>query len=45
MRKISSNILKNNKSIKLSGDTLTLVSTEGIELIFKDPKAVVTQSK
>ena len=38
-------ILKNNKSIKLSGDTLTLVSTEGIELIFKDPKAVVTQSK
>ena len=38
-------ILKNNKSVKLSGDTLTLVSTEGIELIFKDPKAVVTQSK
>ena len=38
-------ILKNNKSIKLSGDTLTLISTEGIELIFKDPKAAVTQSK
>ena len=38
-------ILKNNKSVKLSGDTLTLISTEGIELIFKDPKAAVTQSK
>ena len=38
-------ILKNNKSIKLSGDTLTLISTEGIELVFKDPKAAVTQSK
>ena len=38
-------ILKNNKSIKLSGDTLTLISTEGIELNFKDPKAAVTQSK
>lgn len=38
-------ILKNNKSVKLSGDTLTLISTEEIELIFKDPKAAVTQSK
>ena len=38
-------ILKNNKSVKLSGDTLTLISTEGIELIFKDPKAAATQSK
>ena len=38
-------ILKNNKSIKLSGDTLTLTSTEGIELVFKDPKAAATQSK
>lgn len=38
-------ILKNNKSVKLSGNTLTLISTEGIELIFKDPKAAVTQSK
>ena len=38
-------ILKNNKSVKLSGDTLTLISTEGIELIFKDPKAAVTQTK
>ena len=38
-------ILKNNKSIKLSGDTLTLISTEGIELIFKDPKAAVVQTK
>ena len=38
-------ILKNNKSVKLSGDTLTLISTEGIELIFKDPKAAVIQSK
>ena len=38
-------ILKNNKSVKLSEDTLTLISTEGIELIFKDPKAAVTQSK
>ena len=38
-------ILKNNKSVKLSGDTLTLTSTEGIELVFKDPKAAVTQSK
>ena len=37
--------LKNNKSVKLSGDTLTLTSTEGIELVFKDPKAAVTQSK
>ena len=37
--------LKKNKSIKLSGDTLTLTSTEGVELIFKDPKAAVTQSK
>ena len=38
-------ILKNNKSVKLSGDTLTLTSTEGIELVFKDPKAAVTQTK
>ena len=38
-------ILKNNKSVKLSGDTLTLISTEGIELFFKDPKAAVIQSK
>ena len=38
-------ILKNNKSVKLSGDSLTLTSTEGIELVFKDPKAAVTQSK
>jgi len=38
-------ILKNNKSVKLSGDTLTLTSTEGIELVFKDPKAAVTQSR
>ena len=38
-------ILKNNKSVKLSGDTLTLISTEGLDLIFKDPKAAVTQSK
>ena len=37
--------LKKNKSIKLSGDTLTLTSTEGIELVFKDPKAAATQSK
>ena len=37
--------LKKNKSIKLSGDTLTLTSTEGVELIFKDPKAAVIQSK
>ena len=38
-------ILKNNKSVKLSGDTLTLTSTEEIELVFKDPKAAATQSK
>ena len=38
-------ILKNNKSVKLSGDTLTLTSTEGIEFVFKDPKAAATQSK
>ncbi|PGH20925.1 heat-shock protein HslJ [Fusobacterium polymorphum] len=31
-------LLKNNKSVKLSGDTLTLVSTEGIELVFKRTK-------
>ena len=37
--------LKKNKSIKLSEDTLTLTSTEGVELIFKDPKAAVIQSK
>ena len=28
-----------------AGDTLTLTSTEGIELVFKDPKAAATQSK
>ena len=38
-------ILKNNKSINLSGDTLTLISTEGIELIFRDSKAGITQNK
>ncbi len=38
-------LLRKNKSIKLSGDTLTLVSTEGIELVFKDPKAVNTEAK
>lgn len=31
-------LLRKNKSIKLSGDTLTLVSTEGIELVFKKTK-------
>ena len=31
-------LLRKNKSIKLSGDTLTLVSTEGIELVFKRVK-------
>ena len=31
-------LLRKNKSIKLSGDTLTLVSTEGIELVFKKVK-------
>jgi len=31
-------LLRKNKSIKLSGDTLTLVSTEGIELVFKRTK-------
>ena len=30
--------IKKNKSIKLSGDTLTLLSTEGIELVFKKTK-------
>ena len=38
-------LLRKNKSIKLSGDTLTLVSTEGIELVFRDPKAVNTEKK
>ena len=31
-------LLRKNKSIKLSGDTLTLLSTEGIELVFKRTK-------
>ena len=31
-------LLRKNKSIKLSGDTLTLLSTEGIELVFKKVK-------
>ena len=31
-------LLRKNKSIKLSGDTLTLQSTEGIELVFKKVK-------
>lgn len=38
-------LLKNNKSVKLSGGTLTLISNEGIELVFKDPKAVDTEAK
>ena len=38
-------LLKNNKSVKLSGGTLTLISNEGIELVFKDPKAVNTEAK
>lgn len=38
-------LLKNNKSVKLSGGTLTLISNEGIELIFKDSKAVNTETK
>ena len=38
-------LLKNNKSVKLSGGTLTLISNEGIELVFKDPKAVNTGAK
>lgn len=38
-------ILKNNKSINLSGNTLTLISTEGIELIFKDSKGTSTEGK
>ena len=38
-------LLKNNKSVKLSGGTLTLISNEGIELVFKDPKAVNTTTK
>lgn len=37
--------LRNNKSVKLSGDTLTLISDEGVELNFKDPKATSTMSK
>ena len=36
-------LLKKNKSVKLSGGTLTLISTEGIELVFRDPKAVNTE--
>ena len=36
-------LLRKNKSIKLSGDTLTLISTEGIELVFKKKeKTIVT---
>ena len=31
-------LLRKNKSIKLLGDTLTLLSTEGIELVFKKVK-------
>ena len=38
-------LLKKNKSVKLSGGTLTLISNEGIELVFKDPKAVNTEAK
>ena len=38
-------LLRKNKSIKLSGGTLTLISTEGIELVFRDPKAVNTEKK
>ena len=38
-------LLKKNKSVKLSGGTLTLISTEGIELIFKDPKTINTETK
>jgi len=38
-------LLKNNKSVKLSGGTLTLISNEGIELVFKDPKAVNIEAK
>ena len=38
-------LLKNNKSVKLSGGTLTLISNEGIELVFKDQKAVNTEAK
>ena len=38
-------LLKNNKSVKLSGATLTLISNEGIELVFKDPKVVNKETK
>ena len=38
-------LLKNNKSVKLSGGTLTLISNEGIELVFKDQKAINTEAK
>ena len=38
-------LLKKNKSVKLSGGTLTLISNEGIELVFKDPKAVNIEAK
>lgn len=38
-------LLKNNKSVKLSGGALTLISNEGIELVFKDPKAVNIEAK
>ena len=38
-------LLKKNKSVKLSGGTITLISNEGIELVFKDPKAVNTGAK
>ena len=38
-------LLKKNKSVKLSGGTLTLISNEGIELVFKDSKAINTEAK
>ena len=38
-------LLKKNKSVKLSGGTLTLISNEGIELVFKDQKAINTEAK
>ena len=38
-------LLKNNRSVKLSGATLTLISNEGIELVFRDPKAIKTETK
>lgn len=38
-------LLKNNKSVKLSGGTLTLTSNEGIVLIFRDSKLGATETK